>query len=112
MTIPIHFERLDTYKGLDKNNDTLTFTKTLDMLPDTMVEVTSYLPITGMLIRVELLTDGYPQGIGNLFKFAAGFIPHFPVQDTRFVLAVHECCQHLPWALLYAYGFSHSRSGF
>lgn len=112
MATPIHFERLDTYDSLDKNNDILAFTKTLDMLPDTMVEVTSYLSITGMLRQVELLTDGYPQGIGNLLKFAAGFIPHFLIQDTRFVLAVHECCQHLPWALLYAYGLSQSRSGF
>lgn len=112
MATPIHFERLDTYDNLDKNNDILAFTKTLDMLPDTMVEVTSYLPITAMLRRVELLTDGYPQGIGNVLKFAPGFTPHFPAQDIRLVLAVHEGCQHLPWALLYAYGLSQSRSGF
>lgn len=109
---PNPLERLDTYDSLYKKNDILVFTKTLDMLPVTMVEVTSYLPITGTLRRVEFLTDGYPQGIANLLKFAAGFIPHFPVQDATFVLAVHECCQHLPWALLYAYGFSQSRSGF
>lgn len=55
------------------------------MLSDTMVEVASYLPISAMLRWVELLTDGYPQGIGNLLKSAPGFSPHFPAQDIRLV---------------------------